>query len=362
MGCLTCSFAKFVDKYLLWLGNMSFKKLTIFLIIVTIIIWIISKKIIDKMMNRINFQGKHVIITGGSSGLGLSLGVLSAQRGAHVSIIARNPEKLKKAIETISSHKISDSQTISAFSADVSSFDSISHAVNKAVKYSGPPFIVIPCAGESLPAYFSQQPLDEFHSQMNLNFFGTVNTIKAVLPEMTKLAADKKKKKEKPKIILVGSAASLLGFIGFSAYCSSKFAIKGLADCLRNEFKALNIEVHIFYPSTMETPGLIEESKRKPSETTEIEGTAKAFSAEDSAKSLFSGVEKGNFHITQEFLIYFARTSMNGLSPVNNIFFDTLLAPFSLIASYIMSVYFDYIVRKGKLAKITKESFEKKLK
>ena len=68
------------------------------------------------------------------------------------------------------------------------------------------------------------------------------------------------------KIVFVSSMLGLLSFAGYSAYSPTKFAIRGLADTLRNELKRYNIDVHIFFPGNIDSPGYAVEvivSKKK---------------------------------------------------------------------------------------------------
>ena len=67
--------------------------------------------------------------------------------------------------------------------------------------------------------------------------------------------------------ILYSSAVAFCGMVGYSAYAPTKFALRGLADCLRNELVGSGVKVSIFYPSNMDTPGFAVENKTKPAET-----------------------------------------------------------------------------------------------
>ena len=71
----------------------------------------------------------------------------------------------------------------------------------------------------------------------------------------------------------------------YSAYCPSKYALRGLADCLRNELKRDGIRITIFFPSTLDTPGLENERKTLPAETAEIEGSSADLFSPDMAAS-----------------------------------------------------------------------------
>lgn len=63
----------------------------------------------------------------------------------------------------------------------------------------------------------------------------------------------------KGKIVFVSSMLGLLSFVGYSTYSPSKFAVRGLADTLRNELKRYGIEVHVFFPGNIDSPGFVTE-------------------------------------------------------------------------------------------------------
>ncbi|KAG9408075.1 3-dehydrosphinganine reductase [Aphanomyces cochlioides] len=82
---------------------------------------------------------------------------------------------------------------------------------------------------------------------MDLNYFGTLNTIHAILPSMLK--------RSQGILCFVTTGAAMTSYIGLSTYSPSKYAIRGLADCLRNELISSGISVHIAFPGVMDTLG-----------------------------------------------------------------------------------------------------------
>jgi 3-dehydrosphinganine reductase len=116
-----------------------------------------------------------------------------------------------------------------------------------------------------------------------------------------------------------------MGIYGYSAYCPSKFALRGLAESLRGELKPLGVGVSIVYPPDTDTPQLEEENKTKPPETKLITGTAQMWSAEAVAKEIVRGVEKGQFAITPGFEITLLNRLHSLLLPVLNWYSDRLV-------------------------------------
>ena len=129
---------------------------------------------------------EHVIVTGGSSGIGLSIARLSAKEGHNVTIIARRTLMLKKARKLLLSDQITKGQEILALSADVTNLRDINDAIEMSVKKLGTPGRIFVSAGRVSPGHFQDIPLSDFRSDMDVNFFGAVHVVRAVLPSMVK--------------------------------------------------------------------------------------------------------------------------------------------------------------------------------
>ena len=111
---------------------------------------------------------------------------------------------------------------------------------------------------------------------MDLNYFGTVNMVKALLPAMLERGSG--------HIVNISSVAAFLGVFGYSAYGASKYAVRGFSDVLRAEVKPLGVRVSVVFPPDMDTPGLANENKTKPFETHEIEGKHGCVSSGESSE------------------------------------------------------------------------------
>eukprot|EP00743_Colponemidia_sp_Colp-15_P005524 GILK01005941.1.p1 GENE.GILK01005941.1~~GILK01005941.1.p1 ORF type:complete len:343 (+),score=35.47 GILK01005941.1:29-1030(+) len=280
----------------------------------------------------IKLQGQNIFITGGSKGLGRAFASLCASSGANVTIVARDLAALEEAKTEILSHAKGQVKVL-ALSANVTDEASIASAVATSEQTFGPIDILVTCAGAAKPGYITEQPSSLFRSQMDLNYFGVVHTVKPVLAGMTK--------RRSGRIVIVTSAMALTGFTGYSQYCATKFALRGFSDCLRNELAPYNIKVHLFLPSNMDTPGFEEENKTKPEDTREIEGLSKPISAQQSALDLLTGLNRGYYQITQEFLIDLMLVGSASVTPRGNVWFDVLLAPLIPIVAVILTKVWD---------------------
>lgn len=267
-----------------------------------------------------NFENKHSIITGGSSGIGLATAKLLLKAGCNVTIIARNQEKLELA-KTEISKEAKPHQRVIAISADVANQEEIEVGIKKAIANLGYPHLLITSAGIAHPGYFQQLPLEIFEQTMAINYFGSLYSIKAVLPFM--------EQQKEGNIILISSGAGLIGIYGYTAYSPTKFALRGLAESLRGELKPKRIKVAIVYPPDTDTPQLQAENQTKPEETKIITGTAKTWSAEDVALAIMQGIKTGKFTITPGLEMTLLNRLHSLILPTLNWYFDKIIAKIS---------------------------------
>ena len=267
------------------------------------------------------FSGQHAVITGGSSGIGKAVAKSLAQQGANISIIARDGAKLEAAKQEISASMIDAQQKILTISADVTQAKTLELAIQKAIAELGRPQILITSAGIAIPGYFAELSLEIFEKTMAVNYFGSLYAIKAVLPEM--LAAGR------GQIVLISSGAGLIGLYGYTAYSSSKFALRGLAESLRGELKPHQIRVAIVYPPDTDTPQLEAENQIKPPETKLITETAQLWSAEGVAQEIIKGMIQGKFEIAPGWEMTLLNKLHSMIGGLLNWYFDQIVSKYS---------------------------------
>ena len=227
-----------------------------------------------------------MLITGGSSGIGLATAHLAAGRGARVSLIARRTDVLDEAATSL---RGAGGAQVAVAAADVADASQIGAAVSSVTSALGPVDIVICSAGQARPGYFEQLDPDLFRQMMDVNYFGTVNVVRAVVPAMIE--------RRRGSVVGVSSAAGLVGVFGYTAYAPTKFAVRGFLESLRGELLPYGIHVGCSFPPDTDTPQLADENQYKPKETKAISGTIKPLSAERVAKSIVEGIEKERFAI-----------------------------------------------------------------
>lgn len=243
---------------------------------------------------KFNFKNKNIIITGGSSGIGLALVKDLINLEANIWIIARDEEKIISALRQFND----ENQRINYFLADVQNFSQIKVITDelsqKNIKIDG----LINSAGVTHPEEFESIQMDKIRWLMDVNYFGTVNCIMAFLPLMTSGSF----------IVNISSMAGVIGLYGYSAYGASKFAVRGFTDVLRSELKPKGIHVSIVFPPDTDTPQLAYENKFKPEITKHISGSATSvLSAQKVSHEIIIGIKNRHYVIipgTESKLLY----------------------------------------------------------
>ena len=236
-----------------------------------------------------SWADKRVLITGASSGVGMATAELLASRGAHVALLARDPDRLEAAREAVSAARASDSQRVLAFPCDVGDREQVSRASERATSELSGIDVLAACAGFCTPGRFTELPVEEFASHIDTNLLGVIYAARAVAPGMIERGSG--------HIAMVGSMGGLVGVYGYSAYSAAKFGVTGFAEVLRSEMKPHGIGVSLLCPPNMETPGYARELALEPPETAAINGMAKALPAAVVAKQFVRGIERGRFLI-----------------------------------------------------------------
>jgi len=237
----------------------------------------------------LDFCSQHAIITGGSSGIGRATARLLTRRGANVSLIARRQELLDETVTELESQRQSPAQRFQARSADVTDWEQTQAAIAALTADGLPPDILVNAAGFAHPGYVEELPLEIFHQTMDVDFFGTLHPIKAVLPAMME--------RRSGHIVNFSSVAGFLGVFGYTAYGAAKFAVRGFSDVLRQEMKPHGIHVSVIFPPDTDTPQLHYENQFKPLETRRIAGAAQALKANQVAQALVRGIERRQAYI-----------------------------------------------------------------
>jgi 3-dehydrosphinganine reductase len=233
----------------------------------------------------VQFRGAHVVITGGSSGIGLATAGLVARRGSSVSLMARDTYRLERAAEQVRAL----GAAVRTATADVSDPVAVARAFAGLADEAGPCDVLITSAGQARPGRFLELDDEVFRHMIDVDYFGTLYAVRAVAPEMVR--------RRTGSIVAISSAAALFGIYGYSAYAPAKFAVRGLMESLRDELRPHGVHIGCVYPPDVDTPQLAEENRWKPTETTAISGTIKPMTPERVAETIVRGIERERFAI-----------------------------------------------------------------
>ncbi|MET9887447.1 SDR family NAD(P)-dependent oxidoreductase [Streptomyces sp. NPDC006430] len=230
-------------------------------------------------MKRTFWNGRHVVLTGGTSGIGLASTELLAEAGARVTVIALDGVDA----ETLRGRMLPN---VVVAPGDVSDADAVTAALDRGRAAHGPIRSVITCAGITKPAYFHELTDGDLRRQMEINYFGTLHTIRGALPDLMSGGRG-------ASVTCVSSAAGLVGVFGYGAYCPSKFAVRGLCEVLRQEYRPHGITVTGVYPPDVDTPMLACEQSLKPAELLALSNGEKPLTALAVARAMLKGTESG---------------------------------------------------------------------
>ena len=184
-------------------------------------------------------QNKIVVVTGASEGIGLAISRGFAERGARVAMLARNREKLEKAVRRFSSEPLT-------ISCDVSDPQQVTQARNLILERFGTIDILVNNAGFNRFKPIWDTSYEDWQAILNTNLTGTFLVTRAFLPALMK--------KKSGHIVNIVSVAGVTAFTNCSAYCSSKFGQLGFSRVIRQELMSYNIRVTAILPGATATP------------------------------------------------------------------------------------------------------------
>lgn len=183
-----------------------------------------------------NIKGSKVLLTGGSSGIGLATARALVNKGANLIITGRNKEKLVK---------VSQELNCKYLLMDASNLSEIEGQVKEAIDILGGIDVLINNAGIGTFALVEDINLEAFLEVYNTNVFGLALISKEVIKHF--------KKQNKGNIINIGSTAATKGFAHGTVYASSKFAVRGMTECWQHELRKFNVRVMLVNPSEVPT-------------------------------------------------------------------------------------------------------------
>lgn len=182
-------------------------------------------------------QGKNVVVTGASSGIGRATALEMARRGARLVLAARRADRL----EEVATACRALGATVKVVPTDVTKPEQCRALIDAA----GEVDVLINNAGFAVFDPIAGADAGVLREMMDTNYFGAVHCTQAVLPQM--LA------RKSGTIVSVASITGLMGFARMGGYCATKFALVGFTESLRAEVVGKGVRVALVCPGTTDT-------------------------------------------------------------------------------------------------------------
>lgn len=191
-------------------------------------------------------QGKVVVVTGGSSGIGLATAQRFVREGAYVFITGRRQAELDKAIELIGSN-------VTAVQGDVSSLADLDRLYATVRSHKGKLDILVANSGIVDPKPVEDADEAHYDKTFDINAKGLFYTVQKALPLMGKGGS----------IVLIASVASVKGIPGYGTYSATKAAVRSFARTWTMELKERGIRVNVLSPGPIDTPIIDSQAETK---------------------------------------------------------------------------------------------------
>ena len=238
-----------------------------------------------------DYRGTICVVTGAASGIGRSAAIRLADEGARLVLTDVNADGLAGVTQECRDKGVS---VLASETIDLTDHEAVAAFGERVVAANGAPDAIFHVAGNS--AWGRPDLLEHrvWRSMVEVNLMGTIHVIEAFIPAM--MAA------RKPgAVVMVSSAAGLLGLPWHAAYSAAKFGIRGIAEVLRFDLAPYDIGVHLVCPGAVDTPlvGSIEIAGVDRSNP-EVAKTAAQFqrhavTPDQAAGSMIEGVRKGGY-------------------------------------------------------------------
>jgi NAD(P)-dependent dehydrogenase (short-subunit alcohol dehydrogenase family) len=199
---------------------------------------------------------KIVLVTGASSGIGLATALRFARSGHEVIAAVRDPERAPALREALASLPQSQPLAIRIEHIDVTEDGSVTAGVQRIREGVGAIDVLINNAGISMSAALEVAPLRDARRIFEVNYFGAIRMIQAVLPDM--------RQRRSGAIVNVSSISGLVPVPALAHYSASKAALESATEVLAQEVSRFGVRVMLVEPGVVKTPMYTRRSNLRP--------------------------------------------------------------------------------------------------
>lgn len=245
-------------------------------------------------------QGKVIILTGASAGIGRATVPLLAQQGANIVLAARGAEALHRLADEVAHFP----GTRLVLPTDMSQSDQRERLIAQTMERFGRVDILINNAAVGLDATIEATGIDEARFLFEVNFFGPLHLCQLVIPLMRKQGGG--------QIVQVSSIVGHRATPNQGIYCATKYALNGLSDTLRTELVGSNILVTDIYPGVTATEFVANQLR-----TTRDRPSRLAVPPERVARVILSAIEqrsRARYIRSQDRLMVYLSRALPGLA------------------------------------------------
>ena len=191
------------------------------------------------MYNPFSLEGKKILVTGASSGIGKAIAIECSKMGAYVSIVGINEERLNDTFSKLGG----SSENHSTINLELTDYAQVESAIKEMPSFDG----IVNCAGIGTTNLFQFLTRDKMQYVFDVNFFSPV--------ELTRLLLKKKKINKNASIVFLSSIdGPINSHIANSSYSATKAALAAIAKGMAVELAPKNIRVNYLMPGQTETP------------------------------------------------------------------------------------------------------------
>lgn len=230
-----------------------------------------------------------VVVTGAGSGIGRALALLLADKGARLALVDVHQAGLDDTARRVADKKPGIHTSLHV--VDVADREAMFALPQQVLDAHGEVDVVVNNAGVTHIGDFADMDIDDFRWVVDVNLMGVVHGCKAFLPHLLQ--------RDAAHIVNVSSLFGIVGVAQQSAYCTSKFAVRGFTSVLWEELKDTNVEVTCVHPAGVAT-GIVKNARAEDGDAQD--GIAEAFekyaqSPEKAAARIVKAIEKNEARV-----------------------------------------------------------------